>query len=158
MTRICLALLHHHPISSNTVTAAGTGRGDNTQHMMHITDKEIADMNKLICELEYPTWKRDVNIGKIDSDRAHIGACLYSGDYHELGYHRNMNALMRVLETITKLNPHNGKLWFEFSITRCHCRIYSNQTLDIRHNWIDTHGAVYRAVADFADWYKRINN
>lgn len=63
---------------------------------------------------------------------------------------------MPVVEKITKLNPENGKVWFEFEISRAHCRIYSNANYGVRNNGSTTLEATYKTVVEFVKWYSQV--
>lgn len=72
---------------------------------------------------------------------------------HGFAFHCNWNKLMPVVELIPKLNPDNGKLHFEFQISRCHCAIWSNRENEWKNNWDTTIGATWKSVVEFITWY-----
>ena len=72
-------------------------------------------------------------------------------------YHTSWDWLMPVVEKIRTLNPDKGKLWFEWEILFCHCRIWSNTKLEWKNNSGTTINAVFESVTQFIQWYNQQN-
>jgi hypothetical protein len=70
-------------------------------------------------------------------------------------YHSSWDWLMPVVEKIPKLNPDNGKLWFEYEILRCHCRIWNNGAMEWKNNSGTTISAVWLTAVQFITWYNQ---
>lgn len=68
-------------------------------------------------------------------------------------YNNDIGKGIEVLEKIRGLNPNTGKLWFEYSISYCHCRIWSNTALEFKHNAGTTAHAVQQSLSEFIQWY-----
>lgn len=90
------------------------------------------------------------NIGK---DRNFPDINTYS--LKRLQFHTSWDWLMPVLEKIPTLNPDKGRLWFEYQISRCHCRIYTNISEEWKNNGGTTHAAVYKTIVEFISWYNQ---
>lgn len=75
----------------------------------------------------------------------------------EIEYNQSWNYLMSVLEKIPTLNPENGKLWFEYEISRNHCRVWANKGFETMNNARTTLEAVYTSVIAFITWYNSQN-
>jgi hypothetical protein len=114
--------------------------------------------NKLIAEFT-GEWE----LRKPDLSRAYKGEHYLHKDRQyiindiELKYHTSWDWLMPVVEKIRTLNPDKGKLWFEWEILFCHCRIWSNTKLEWKNNSGTTINAVFESVTQFIQWYNQQN-
>lgn len=100
--------------------------------------EEITEGNKLIAEF----MEVDVN----DHEHQLFGPDLYDEDW---------NKLMPVVEKIRTLNPDAGKVWFEWEISHCHCRIWNNGAMEWKNNAGTTINATWQTVVQFIQWYNQ---
>ena len=93
-----------------------------------LTDKDIADGNRIIAEFMVPNWKslmgEDYD-GGIDGQDLFTAACLCSEDYTNLRYFESFNSLFRAIEKIESLDK-----GLSYWITLCGHRI----TIEESHN------------------------
>lgn len=106
--------------------------------------KDIQEGNKLIAEFMG---------GKYDANE--YWWVLPNINTMVLEYHTSWDWLMPVVEKIPTLNPDKGRLWFEFEISRCHCRIYTNIDEEWKNNGSTTLEATWKTVNDFLTWYNQ---
>lgn len=78
-----------------------------------------------------------------------------------LQYHTSWDWLMPRLKEITELNLKEGREWYYFTITHCHCRIFANTPFGISWEYqasnSTTLNAVWCAVVEFIEWQKSIS-